>query len=160
VLLNYHKLLIIDILMPEKCWARKKWNKVASDIKLVFHSSTITMMHGPIHIKNISFLLSDILRNSQQFSAFMAMNIWPCTFFISHTLMRFVILYQGSYETGFKMVHVCYLSHPCRVTYHYISSQSHSVVHAIITRSNAMLAYFIVWNFQFRFLIQTLDIKW
>ena len=34
------KLLMIDILMSEICWAHKKWNKVASDIKLVFHSST------------------------------------------------------------------------------------------------------------------------
>jgi len=26
-------------------------NKIASDIKLVFHSSTITIMHGPINIR-------------------------------------------------------------------------------------------------------------
>ena len=45
------KLLVMDILMPETCWAHKKWNKIASDIKLVFHSSTITMMHGPINIR-------------------------------------------------------------------------------------------------------------
>ena len=35
------KLLMMDILMSETCWAHKKWNKIASDIKLVFHSSTI-----------------------------------------------------------------------------------------------------------------------
>ena len=34
------KLLLMDILMSEICWAHKKWNKLASDIKLVFHSST------------------------------------------------------------------------------------------------------------------------
>ena len=34
------KLLMMDILMSEMCWAHKKWNKIASDIKLVFHSST------------------------------------------------------------------------------------------------------------------------
>ena len=34
------KLLMVDILMSEICWAYKKWNKIASDIKLVFHSST------------------------------------------------------------------------------------------------------------------------
>jgi len=28
-----------DILMSETCWAHKKWNKIASDIKLVFFSS-------------------------------------------------------------------------------------------------------------------------
>jgi len=32
---------MMDILMSETCWAHKKWNKIASDIKLVFHSSTI-----------------------------------------------------------------------------------------------------------------------
>ena len=52
---NSHKLLMMDILMSEKCWAHKKWNKIASDIKLVFYSSTITMMHGPI---NVSFTIT------------------------------------------------------------------------------------------------------
>ena len=37
--------------MSETCWAHKKWNKIANDIKLVFYSSTITMMHGPINIR-------------------------------------------------------------------------------------------------------------
>ena len=46
------KLLMMDILMSETCWAHKKWNKIPSDIKLVFHSSTITMLHGPINIKH------------------------------------------------------------------------------------------------------------
>ena len=47
------KLLMMDILMSKTRWAHKKWNKIASDIKLVFHSSTITMMHGPINIRFI-----------------------------------------------------------------------------------------------------------
>ena len=47
------KLLMMDILMSETCWAHKKWNKIASDIKLVFHSSTITMTYGPINIRKI-----------------------------------------------------------------------------------------------------------
>jgi len=53
---NSRKLLTMDILMSETCWAHKKWNKIASDIKLVFYSSTITMMHGPINIKSIQVL--------------------------------------------------------------------------------------------------------
>jgi len=44
------KLLMMGILMSETCWAHKKWNKRVSDIKLVFYSSNITMMHGPINI--------------------------------------------------------------------------------------------------------------
>ena len=45
------QLLMMDILMSETCWVHKKWNKIASDTKLVFYSSTITMMHGPINIR-------------------------------------------------------------------------------------------------------------
>jgi len=41
---------MMDILMSETFWAHKKWNKITSDFKLVFYSSTITMMHGPINI--------------------------------------------------------------------------------------------------------------
>ena len=48
---NGRKLLMMDMLMSEIFWAHKKWNKIASDIKLVFYSSTITMMHGPINIR-------------------------------------------------------------------------------------------------------------
>ena len=39
---NSRKLLMMDILMSETCWAHKKWNKIASDIKLVLYSSTIS----------------------------------------------------------------------------------------------------------------------
>ena len=48
---NSRKLLMMDILMSETCWTHKKWNKIASYIKLVFYSSTITMMHDPINIR-------------------------------------------------------------------------------------------------------------
>ena len=34
------KLPMMDILMSETCWAHNKWKKIASDIKVVFHSST------------------------------------------------------------------------------------------------------------------------
>jgi len=46
---NSRKLLMMDISMSETSWTHKKWNKIASDIKLVFYSSTSTMMHGPIN---------------------------------------------------------------------------------------------------------------
>jgi len=48
---NSRKLLMMDILMSETYWAYKKWNKIASDIKLVFYSSNSTVMHGPIIIR-------------------------------------------------------------------------------------------------------------
>jgi len=55
---NSLRLLMMDILMSETCWAHKKWNKIASDIKLVFYSSTITIMHGPINIRFQSDIVS------------------------------------------------------------------------------------------------------
>jgi len=39
---NSRKLLMMDRLMSETFWAHKKWNKIASDIKLIFYSSAIT----------------------------------------------------------------------------------------------------------------------
>ena len=36
---NSSKLLMMDILMSETCWAYKKWDKIASDIKFVFYST-------------------------------------------------------------------------------------------------------------------------
>jgi hypothetical protein len=43
VVIHQHsrKLQKMDILMSETCWAHNKWNKIASDIKLVFRSSNI-----------------------------------------------------------------------------------------------------------------------
>ena len=56
------KLLMMDILISETCWVHKKWNKIASDIKLVFYSSTITMMHAPINIRGkVSATLTSII---------------------------------------------------------------------------------------------------
>jgi len=59
---NSRKLLMMDILMPETCWAHKKWNKIASDIKLVFYSSNITMIHGPINIRTTEGIKCDNCR--------------------------------------------------------------------------------------------------
>ena len=43
VVIHQHrrKLVKIDILMSETCWAHNKWNKIAGDIKLVFRLSTM-----------------------------------------------------------------------------------------------------------------------
>jgi len=42
---------MMGIVMPETCSAYKKYNKIISGIYLVFYSSVITMMHGPINIR-------------------------------------------------------------------------------------------------------------
>ena len=63
VVIHQHsrKLLKTDILISETCWAHNTWNKIASDIKLVFHSSTIAMMHGPINIRLVQWLPSTLM---------------------------------------------------------------------------------------------------
>jgi len=43
--INISIILMTDILMSETCWAHK-WNKIASDIKLVFHSSYLGYFKG------------------------------------------------------------------------------------------------------------------
>jgi len=48
---NSRRLLMMCILMSETCWAYKKWNKITSDIKLVFYSSNITLMHSPMNVR-------------------------------------------------------------------------------------------------------------
>ena len=39
---NGRKLVMMDILMSKTCWAHKKWNKIASDIKLASASACNT----------------------------------------------------------------------------------------------------------------------
>ena len=34
---------MMDILISETCWAHKRWNKIATDIKFVFYSSKSQM---------------------------------------------------------------------------------------------------------------------
>jgi len=51
------KLRMMDIFMSETCRVHKKWNKLARDIKLVFYSSAIKMIHGPINTRSILFFL-------------------------------------------------------------------------------------------------------
>ena len=50
--------MMMDILMSETCWAHKKWNKIASDIKLVFYSSTQEDISNRTFYKNKFDLIS------------------------------------------------------------------------------------------------------
>ena len=92
---NSRKLLMMDILMSETCWAHKKWNKIASDIRLVFYSSTVTMMHGPINI-TLNYIYLWICRTTVFLSAILSIIkycrylihfvLWTITYIISkHT---------------------------------------------------------------------------
>ena len=87
VVIHQHsrRLLKMYILMSETCWAHNKWNKIASDIKLVFHSSTIAMMHGPINTgeifvcKTVLLLRTNTFNNfvtAREFTTFIFLPLW------------------------------------------------------------------------------------
>ena len=85
VVIHQHirKLLKMDILMSEKCWGHSKWNKIASDIKLIFHSSTVAMVHGPINIRSTiegqrQEILSFRSECSQRRKITNLIFVWPC----------------------------------------------------------------------------------
>ena len=75
-------------LMSETCWAHNKWNKIASDIKLVFHSSTIAMMHGPINIWRYVSLTPDPIT---------ALAVSPSTHYSPTVSLLFVYLSKALY---------------------------------------------------------------
>ena len=62
---NSRKLLMMDILMSETCWEYKKWNKIASDIKLVFYSSNYCFFSfkSQAHFSLIDWLICDWVRD-------------------------------------------------------------------------------------------------
>ena len=64
---NSRKLLMMDILMSETCWAHKKWNKITSDIKLVFYSSTIKLTFHQI----FRFVLYRLVTNVTKLTVWM-----------------------------------------------------------------------------------------
>jgi hypothetical protein len=84
----------MDILMFKTWWAHKKWNKIASDIKLVFHSSTIVMMHGPINII-FTMLSSVIYRGYLKLSVLwlqMHFQSWNCSQAVSKPVWHISLL--------------------------------------------------------------------
>ena len=82
-----HKLLKMDILMSETCWAHNKWNKITSDIKLVFHSSTILLWISstnisypevsPLLATRIELILDDYLSHWMQILKCPSSNSFP-----------------------------------------------------------------------------------
>ena len=54
------RLLKMAILMSETCRARKKWNKIASDIRLAFHSSTLSLVCFEFWTQVSVLVVSDI----------------------------------------------------------------------------------------------------
>jgi len=68
------ELLMMGIVMPETCWASKNYNKIVSGIWLVFYSSVITMMHGPINIRFIWTSLS-VWRSSSELRRDIALSL-------------------------------------------------------------------------------------
>ena len=102
---NEHHLMM-DILMSETCWAHKNWNKIASDMKLVFHSSTITMMHGPINIR-YTYAVYQIQFTSQTEDCGVACRGCRVVYWLQHQLLR----YRNFHEWSASF---CFLKTRCR----------------------------------------------
>ena len=73
---NSCKLLVMDILMSETCWAHKKWNKIASDIKLVFYSSAIFL--SCLHVAFLFRIFRCLLIMNICIYWFIFSIFWPC----------------------------------------------------------------------------------
>ena len=81
VVIHQHsrKLLKMDVLMSETCWAHNKWNKIASGIKLVFHSSNstkLTVNYNPPHPNYLPIDTVPLCPLSQEFCYIYSLNMW------------------------------------------------------------------------------------
>jgi len=86
------KLLMMDIFMSETCWAaHKKWNKIASDIKLVFYSSK----------------LSDLFVNTNVDNTVIFFKNW-----VGEKHLRINFLHQNSHIIWFKIHFLNLWGHP------------------------------------------------
>ena len=119
---NSRKLPMMDILMSETCWTHKKWNKIASGIKLVFYSSTITMMHGPINIRSSPIMFMGLISRHSfiHFAPHPSFPILSCRIFLLTTVVSLLYLFFQSYLT--ILFPVIYLSTSIFFTgYHLLS---------------------------------------
>ena len=71
------KLLMMDILMSETCWAHKTWNKIASDIKLIFHSSS--MLHFYSDMLSLGLYYKANIENFDVNFSPIYSTLWLCT---------------------------------------------------------------------------------
>ena len=97
------KFLMMNILMSETCWTRKKWNKIASDIKLVFHSSTISLEYQLTALNCVDDAVCALI-------LFMLKNWFQCLLYFSSPMIQHLSWWQAwaavswnkiCYETGY-----------------------------------------------------------
>ena len=104
---------MMDVLMSETCWTHKKWNKIASYIKLVFYSSTIRKdARSNKHKINCIFTLY-ISREMGYSSIYKASTSQHSTCNInllidSDRFSEFLSFHQGFYTNLFKTWRVWY----------------------------------------------------
>jgi len=53
---------MMDKLMSETCRAHKKWNKIESDIKLVFYSSKVPKFNTLIQVPIVLYVVIKLLK--------------------------------------------------------------------------------------------------
>ena len=163
VVIHQHssKLLKMDILMSETCWARNKWNKIAIDIKLVFHSSTIAMMHSPINISIIHSLFNFYLYKVIPWLRTFVVGFSPRRHgFNFESLRRYLRVFWASWCCEKYFIEQCGISrslslHHCNIIRFYIHESVHCEPNLIIIQKYATvfsLLYFCRQLYMFRVL--------
>jgi len=105
---NSRKLLIMDILLSETCWAHKKWNKT-SDIKLVFCSSrhrivtSYAAYTGWGTIYHVIRTWSTQFRNMDTTRNKMSICTLPCLIYLTYVISRDIRI------SGFMNIGLCTL---------------------------------------------------
>jgi len=103
---NSRKLLIMVILMFETCWAHKKWNKIASDIKLVhqvgilflnYHNDARSNKHKIQH--HLVRVANFWLRFEADFSWIQFQNINPSVPCLLTTMLIIAALYLLNFNS-------------------------------------------------------------
>ena len=116
---------MMDILMSETCWAHKKWNKITSDIKLVFHSSTwFLILHFVVLVRYCKPVLSCL-----SFTKHVGFSPNPADMYLGAVWFECKRLFWvlSSFEKirrgqTLRLPHSHYISHSFHLTIHRITS--------------------------------------
>ena len=98
------KLMMMDIIMSETCWVHKKWNKIATDITLVYYSSENTLWCS----HNDEFVKRCILQTVYPSLSDAYLYINSVYLIMSHlTLLTYTMLQSPSWECNWFEAPTC-----------------------------------------------------
>ena len=90
------ELLMMGIVVRDICLAYKKYNKITGDIYLVFYSSVIIMMHGPIKSGRNTCLDLDYLN-------IVSLHFKFTSFIFHRNIYEYMLLHCSKYNSLFPL---------------------------------------------------------